>query len=161
MTTTLLSPNLISLDGYRRAIFLGTFCFLSYDIMADILLVFGIPFHQRQLIRHFHFRFKYFTLSKHLKRARNESWKQYRSQNKSLIHLTYRNCNTKTTRQKNKYKKKKKKKKKTRQSSNKTDYEHETRLMKCQEIQGKTNLWNCRPGDLRNLKKWLSYYNCL
>lgn len=153
MTTTLLSPNLIrhflllknkirgillwNLDGYQRAISLMTFCFLSYDILDDILLVFGIPFHQRQLIRHFHFRFKYFTLSKHLKRARNESWKQYRRQNKSLIHLTYRNCNTK----------------KTRQSSNKTVYEHETRLIKCQEIQGKTNLWNCRPGDLRNLKK--------
>lgn len=76
--------------------------FLSYDILDDILLLFGIPVHQRQLIRHFHFRFKYFTLSKHLKRARNESWKQYRSQNKSLIHLTYRNCNTKKTRQENK-----------------------------------------------------------
>ena len=72
-----------------------------------------------------------------MKRARNESWKQYRSQNKSLIHLTYRNYNTNKTRQE--------KKKKTRQSSNKTVYEHETRLIKCQEIQGKTNLWNCRP----------------
>ena len=118
MTTTLLSPNLIrhflllknkirgillwNLDGYQRAISLMMFCFLSYDILADILLVFGIPFHQPQLIGHFHFRFKYFTLSKHLKRARNESWKQYRSQNKSLIHLTYRNCNTKKTRQENK-----------------------------------------------------------
>lgn len=118
MTTTLLSPNLIrhflllknkiggillwNLDGYQQAISLMTFCFLSYDILDDILLVFGIPFHQRQLIRHFHFRFKYFTLSKHLKRARNESWKQYRSQNKSLIHLTYRNCNAKKTRQENK-----------------------------------------------------------
>lgn len=50
-------------------------------------------------------------------------------------------------------KKKKKKKKKTRQSSNETVHEHETRLIKCQEIQGKTNLWNCRPGDLQNLKK--------
>ena len=119
MTTTLLSPNLIrhflllknkirgillwNLDGYQRAcnIFNDVF-FLSYDILDDILLLFGIPVHQRQLIRHFHFRFKYFTLSKHLKRARNESWKQYRSQNKSLIHLTYRNCNTKKTRQENK-----------------------------------------------------------
>ena len=156
MITTLLSPNLIreillwNLDGYQRAISLMTFCFLSYDILTDILSVFGIPFHQRQLVRHFHFRFKYFTLSKHLKRARNESWKQYCSQNKSLTHLTYRNYNTKKTRQE---KKKKKEKKKTGQPSNKTVYEHETRFIKCQEIQGKTNLWNCRPGDLRNLKK--------
>ena len=33
-----------------------TFCFLSYDILTDILLVFRIPFHQQQLVRQFHFR---------------------------------------------------------------------------------------------------------